>query len=123
MPAPTMPPAISDYVTIRRSVFDAGTKQTTWQNVYTDVPAFIHDVSHQLIAGGMAPEYNAKILVDGSVDLRDGDQLLGYNPLGRAVAPIVQVNKVATHPVPGMPRAVAGTGIRTAFLKILEQGG
>lgn len=113
----TVLPVVTDYVSIQRHVYNAMTKQSQLTTVYTNVPVFIREVTVKLGEEVGLPDWDAEITCDAATDILDGDQILGWNPLGKAIAPIAVVNKVNKHEAPFMPQF---PGIRIAYLKILE---
>lgn len=104
-------------VQIRRQSYNAATKQTAAATLPGLVPMYIRDIALDLRAQGMAAGFDYRLGCDGATDLRDGDQIVGYNPAGAAVPPVLTVRHVGYH-MPGTPYEY-----KTALLAALKPAG
>ncbi len=86
---------------LTRYVENATTKQSTLTVVATDVEAFIDDISLEPRTPGVAPEFLLSLVVDGAVDIRDGDHVTGYTGWTVDRPATLQVQHVALHQYAG----------------------
>lgn len=94
-------------ISVLRGAYNPATKQTSAPSAVAtlaNIDVFVDEIGTDLRARGMAPEYSLMLLWDPRYDIRDGDQITGYNPAGAAVPPILIVQHAASEGV-GTPLA------------------
>lgn len=110
------PPFTNSVVSIWRMVYNATSKQSVLTQMATNMAVYIAEVrrTHLEVQAGI-PEFTLEFLVAGSVDIRDGDQLRGYNPQGAAIPPILNVEHVdPTTPPPVSVKSGRLTALKPA---------
>jgi hypothetical protein len=107
-------------IAVLRATFNPATKQTSAPAAVPSlgaVPVFMDEIGTALRADGLAPAYDLMMLWDPAYDIRNGDQITGYNPGGSSTPPIFRVDKPASDGV--------GTSLacRVAMLIALDPAG
>ncbi|HXT34775.1 MAG TPA: hypothetical protein VN837_04280 [Chloroflexota bacterium] len=105
---------------VTRGVYQAATKQTSAAAPVAGlaaVPVYIEEIGRRIRERGGIPQYDLKLLWDPAYDIRDGDQITGYNPGHAALPPLLIVSHAGSSGI-GTSREC-----RVAFLTALKPAG
>lgn len=86
-------------ISVLRSTYNTGTQQTSAPTAVpslANIRVYIQEIGTTLRSQGISPVYTMKMLWHPMYDIRDGDQIIGYNPGKSHNPPILQVSQPET---------------------------